>query len=119
MAILTPAELASIRRPYRAASLLPRRAWDMTNRQDWHVCELQQQGTKSRSWVSGRFSNQEASVHAFDLMCADHYANDGIETRRTVRERYDTLPPKTEASAAIATAAKSDVRLKARAAPKP
>jgi Rieske 2Fe-2S family protein len=93
--------------------------WDMTNRQDWHVCELQQQGTKSRSWVSGRFSNQEASVHAFDLMCADHYANDGIETRRTVRERYDTLPPKTEASAAIATAAKSDARLKARAAPKP
>ena len=26
--------------------------WDLTNRQDWHVCELQQQGTKSR--VHGR-----------------------------------------------------------------
>ena len=25
--------------------------WDLTNRQDWHVCELQQRGTRSRSWV--------------------------------------------------------------------
>jgi glycine betaine catabolism A len=92
--------------------------WDMTNRQDWHVCELQQQGTKSRSWVAGRFSNQEASVHAFDLMCADHYANDGIQVRRTVRERYDTPPPKTELSGGIASAAKTEARLKARAAAK-
>ena len=28
--------------------------WDLTNRQDWHVCELQQRGTKSQSWVAGR-----------------------------------------------------------------
>ena len=26
--------------------------WDLTNRQDWHVCELQQRGTRSRSWDS-------------------------------------------------------------------
>jgi glycine betaine catabolism A len=59
--------------------------WDLTNRQDYHVVELQQRGTASRSWVAGRYSNQEASVHAFDLMVADRYANDGLRTERGVR----------------------------------
>ena len=68
--------------------------WDLTNRQDWHVCELQQRGTKSRSWTAGRFSNQEPSVHAFDLMLVDRYADDGIDSKRTVRLRYDVPPPK-------------------------
>jgi hypothetical protein len=67
--------------------------WDLTNRQDWHVCELQQRGTRSRSWVAGRFSNQEPTVHAFDLMVVDRYAGDGISSRRTVRERYDVPTP--------------------------
>jgi len=61
--------------------------WDLTNRQDWHVCELQQQGTKSRAYTPGRYSNQEDSVHAFDLMCVDRYANDG---RSSVREIKDS-----------------------------
>ena len=68
--------------------------WDLTNRQDWHVCELQHRGTRSRSWTAGRFSNQEPSVHAFDLMAVDRYAGDGFTSRRTVRERYDVPPPK-------------------------
>jgi Rieske 2Fe-2S family protein len=65
--------------------------WDLTNRQDWHVCELQQQGTASRSWSSGRFSTLEASVHAFDLMCVDRYAGDGRRTQREILDRrlYD------------------------------
>ena len=54
--------------------------WDLTNRQDWHVCELQQQGTKSRAYTAGRYSSMESSVHGFDLMVADRYANDGIVT---------------------------------------
>ena len=29
--------------------------WDLTNRQDYHVVELQQAGTRSRSWVDGRY----------------------------------------------------------------
>ena len=70
--------------------------WDLTNQQDWHVCELQQRGTSSRSWVAGRYSNNEASVHAFDQMLADRYAGDGVESHRTVRDRYDTPPPKVE-----------------------
>jgi Rieske 2Fe-2S family protein len=68
--------------------------WDLTNQQDWHVCELQQRGTASSSWVAGRYSNQEASVHAFDRMVADRYAGDPITAARTVRERYDVPPPK-------------------------
>ena len=68
--------------------------WHLTNQQDWHVCELQQRGTRSRSWTAGRYSNQEPSVHAFDLMAVDRYADDGIGSRRTVRSRYDIPPPK-------------------------
>jgi glycine betaine catabolism A len=59
--------------------------WDLTNRQDYHVVELQQAGTRSRSFVAGRYSNQEASVHAFDIMCADRYANDSVRTHREQR----------------------------------
>ena len=72
--------------------------WDLTNQQDWHVCELQQRGTASSSWVAGRYSNQEASVHAFDMMVADRYAGDPISATRTVRERYDVPPPKPDGS---------------------
>ena len=54
--------------------------WDLTNRQDWHVCELQQQGTKSRAYTPGRYSAIESSVHGFDLLVADGYAADGVAT---------------------------------------
>jgi Rieske 2Fe-2S family protein len=59
--------------------------WDLTNRQDYHVVELQQRGTASRSFTAGRYSNQEASVHAFDIMVADRYAMDGSRTPREKR----------------------------------
>jgi hypothetical protein len=55
---------------------------------------MQQRGTRSRSWVSGRYSNQEASVHAFDQMVAERYAGLEFSAARTVRERYDVAPPK-------------------------
>ncbi len=55
--------------------------WDMTNRQDWEVCELQQAGTRSRAFTPGRYSTIESGVHAFDLMAADRYAADGIISR--------------------------------------
>ncbi len=55
--------------------------WDLTNRQDWRVCELQQQGTRSRAYVAGRYSLMEDMVHAFDLMVADRYAGDGVTSR--------------------------------------
>jgi glycine betaine catabolism A len=55
--------------------------WDLTNRQDWAVCERQQEGTRSRAYVPGRYSLMEDMVHAFDLMAADRYADDGVTTR--------------------------------------
>jgi Rieske 2Fe-2S family protein len=73
--------------------------WDLTNRQDWHVCELQQQGTRSRAYTAGRYSSMESSVHGFDLMVADRYANDGVVTPQ---ERVS----KQESSAAIKERAK-------------
>jgi Rieske 2Fe-2S family protein len=63
--------------------------WDLTNTQDWHVCELQQQGTKSRSWVAGRYSNQEDAVHAFDQMVADRYAGETFASAKADRERQE------------------------------
>jgi len=55
--------------------------WDLTNRQDWHVCELQQAGTRSRAYTAGRYSGIEGSVHGFDVLVADRYAADGQVTR--------------------------------------
>jgi len=59
--------------------------WDLTNRQDWRVCELQQEGTSSVAYTPGRYSLMEDMVHAFDVMCADGYAQDGQVTRFTPR----------------------------------
>ena len=65
--------------------------WDMTNRQDWHVCELQQQGTRSRAYTPGRYSAIESSVHGFDLMVADRYANDGVITpQQRISKQHST-----------------------------
>jgi Rieske 2Fe-2S family protein len=59
-----PAELAR-------AEFSPRDAvefWDMTNRQDWHVCELSQAGISSRAYTPGPYSNREDLLYAFDRM---------------------------------------------------
>ena len=40
--------------------------WDETNRQDWHICELTQQGVSSRSYVPGPYSPRESISAAFD-----------------------------------------------------
>ena len=42
--------------------------WDMTNRQDWHVCELSQTGITSRAYTPGPYSNREDLLYAFDRM---------------------------------------------------
>ena len=47
--------------------------WDMTNRQDWHVCELAQQGVRIKGYTAGRYSGEESTVHAFDNMIARRY----------------------------------------------
>jgi Rieske 2Fe-2S family protein len=40
--------------------------WDMTNRQDWHVCELSQLGVSSRAYTPGPYAHAEGLLHAFD-----------------------------------------------------
>jgi Rieske 2Fe-2S family protein len=40
--------------------------WDTTNRQDWHVCELSQQGIASRAYQPGPFSSRESIPAAWD-----------------------------------------------------
>jgi Rieske 2Fe-2S family protein len=42
--------------------------WDMTNRQDWHVCEQMQLGLKSRAYRPGPYSRREELLYAFDQM---------------------------------------------------
>ena len=45
--------------------------WDMTNRQDWHVCELSQAGICSRAYTPGPYSNREDLLYAFDRMIVE------------------------------------------------
>jgi Rieske 2Fe-2S family protein len=40
--------------------------WDLTNRQDWALCERVQQGAASRGYVPGPYHPSERCVHAFD-----------------------------------------------------
>src|SRR5207253_1801215 len=40
--------------------------WDMTNKQDWHACELCQQGISSRAYEPGPYSSRESIPAAWD-----------------------------------------------------
>ena len=40
--------------------------WDMVNKQDWHVCELSQQGISSRAYELGPYSARESIPAAWD-----------------------------------------------------
>jgi len=40
--------------------------WDVTNRQDWHVCELSHLGVSSRAYTPGPYAHAEGLLHAFD-----------------------------------------------------
>jgi Rieske 2Fe-2S family protein len=40
--------------------------WDTTNREDWHICELSQQGVSSRKYAPGPYSPRESLPAAWD-----------------------------------------------------
>jgi Rieske 2Fe-2S family protein len=42
--------------------------WDLTNKEDWKICELSQQGIQSRAYKPGPYSHRESLLHAFDKM---------------------------------------------------
>jgi Rieske 2Fe-2S family protein len=68
--------------------------WDLTNRQDWEVCALQQRGTASPAYTPGRYALMEDMVHAFDVMVADGYAQDGVTTRFAPRhDKWRSVAP--------------------------
>ena len=37
------------------------------------MCELTNQGVRTRGYVAGRYSAEEVDVHAFDVMVAERY----------------------------------------------
>ena len=48
--------------------------WDMTNRQDWGLCERAQAGARSRGFRPGPYHPTEDCVHTFDRWYADQLA---------------------------------------------
>jgi glycine betaine catabolism A len=42
--------------------------WDLTNREDWKICELSQAGIQSRAYQPGPYSHREELLYAFDQM---------------------------------------------------
>jgi Rieske 2Fe-2S family protein len=52
--------------------------WDLTNRQDWHVCEQMQLGLGSRAYRPGPYSHREDLLPAFDrlILQREHAARD-------------------------------------------
>ena len=50
--------------------------WDRTNRQDWHICELSQQGISSRVYAPGLYSPRESVPAAWDREYLRHLGQD-------------------------------------------
>jgi glycine betaine catabolism A len=48
--------------------------WDLTNRQDWGLCERVQRGAASAGYVPGPYHSTERCVHAFDTWYAEAIA---------------------------------------------
>jgi Rieske 2Fe-2S family protein len=46
--------------------------WDMVNRQDWHVCQLSQQGVSSRAYEPSPYSARESIPAAWDREYLGH-----------------------------------------------
>jgi len=48
--------------------------WDMTNKQDWYVCELSQAGISSPAYIPGPYSNREDLLYAFDRFIVEFHS---------------------------------------------
>jgi Rieske 2Fe-2S family protein len=55
------------------------RLWDVTNRQDWHLCESSQLGVASASYTPGPYSPRESLSAAFDREVLDALGVDALE----------------------------------------
>lgn len=68
--LLAPAALASSREDLEDVVGF----WDLTNRQDWQLCERAQAGVVSRGYRQGPYQSSEDCVHTFDRWYADRLA---------------------------------------------
>ena len=55
--------------------------WDLTNRQDWHVCEQMQLGVQSRAYRPGPYSHREELLYGFDRLIVEAERKAGGGTR--------------------------------------
>ena len=62
--LLHPDVIADAERMERFQSAIE--FWDLTNRQDWQVCEQMQQGLKSHRFTTGRYGPMEDVPYALD-----------------------------------------------------
>ncbi len=58
--------------------------WDVTNRQDWHICEMAHLGARTVGYTQGRYSSEEEVVHAIDRY---YVRRVGLLRRRRPRSR--------------------------------
>ena len=56
--------------------------WDMTNREDWNLCTISQQGISSRAYSPGPYSNLESQLAAFDREYLRALGHDSPELQR-------------------------------------
>ncbi len=68
--------------------------WDLTNRQDWHVCEEMQIGLGSRGYRPGPYSHREELLVEFDrlILAAERMAADDPHGREPYVPRHVTGP---------------------------
>lgn len=53
--------------------------WDLTNKQDWKVCEQMQTGTKSKRFTRGFYSGREDILHQLDQEVLKALGHDDID----------------------------------------
>jgi Rieske 2Fe-2S family protein len=51
--------------------------WDLTNRQDWELCERAQRGISSRGYRPGPYSNREELLQALDRFVLERLGEGG------------------------------------------
>jgi Rieske 2Fe-2S family protein len=57
--------------------------WDLTNREDWKICELSQAGIQSRAYQPGPYSHREQLLYAFDQMVLERERQAKTGTRHS------------------------------------
>jgi glycine betaine catabolism A len=62
--------------------------WNEVNLQDWKVCELAQEGTGSRAWKGGRYSDSEELVQDFDRFVTGGWSEVGNRPRASEPRRH-------------------------------